>query len=154
MLKYPSKFKQRSNMKKNRKNREAFTLVELLVVIIIIALLSSLVAPKFFGKLDDAKVKTAKAQMNMLSTALDAFRLDTGRYPSTDEGLKILWVKDSDVKDWDGPYLPKKVKKDSWNNPYGYKNPGKDKNDYDLFSYGADGKEGGNEDSADISVWE
>ncbi len=145
-------------MRKNnfikRGYRKAFTLVELLVVIVIIALLSSLVAPKFFGKLDDAKVKTAYTQMQMLSTSLDAFRLDVGRYPTTEEGLKILWVKDSDLKNWNGAYLPKKVEEDSWGNPYGYKYPGSDGNDYDLFSYGADGKEGGNDDSADISVWE
>ncbi len=140
-------------MKKTR-NKKAFTLVELLVVIVIIALLSSLVAPKFFGKLDDAKVKTAYTQMQMLSTSLDAFRLDVGRYPTTAEGLKILWVKESDTKGWNGAYLPKKVDEDSWGNPYNYKMPGSDKNDYDLFSFGADGKEGGNDDSADISVWE
>jgi len=154
MLKSTFKFKRRRNMQKNKQNRKAFTLVELLVVIVIIALLSSLVAPKFFGKLDDAKVKTAKAQMNMLSTALDAFRLDTGRYPTSEEGLKILWVKESDTKNWDGPYLPKKVEKDSWGNPYMYKYPGSNKNDYDLFSYGADGKEGGSDNAADLSVWE
>jgi general secretion pathway protein G len=134
--------------------RSAFTLVELLVVIIIIALLSSLVAPKFFGKLDDAKVKTAKAQLEMLSTALDTFRLDLGRYPTTEEGLNILWVKESSVKGWNGPYLPKKVLADSWKNAYIYKYPGKNKNDYDLYSLGADGKVGGEDDKADISVWE
>jgi len=140
--------------KKRKGMRSAFTLVELLVVIVIIALLSSLVAPKFFGKLDNAKVKTAYAQMQMLSTALDAFRLDVGRYPTTSEGLKVLWVKESDIKDWNGPYLPKKVKQDSWKHPYIYKFPGSNKNDYDLFSYGSDGKEGGSKDAADISVWE
>jgi len=140
---------------KTRKNmRKAFTLVELLVVIVIIALLSSLVAPKLFSKLDNAKVKTAYTQMQMLSTALDTFRLDVGRYPTTQEGLEILWLKESDVKDWNGPYLPKKIKGDPWDNPYNYKYPGSDKNDYDLFSYGADLKEGGSDDSADISVWE
>lgn len=140
-------------MKKNNR-RSAFTLVELLVVIVIIALLSSLVAPKFFGKLDDAKVKTAYTQMQMLSTSLDSFRLDAGRYPTSEEGLKILWAKDSDLKGWNGPYLPKKVEEDPWGNPYNYKMPGSDKNDYDLFSYGADGKEGGSDDATDISVWE
>lgn len=139
---------------KRRNSRSAFTLVELLVVIVIIALLSSLVAPKFFGKLDDAKVKTAYAQMQMLSTALDAFRLDVGRYPTTAEGLEILWVKESDLKNWNGAYLPKKVEEDSWGNPYNYKYPGSDNNEYDLFSYGEDGKEGGSDNAADISVWE
>ena len=136
------------------KLRNAFTLVELLVVIVIIALLSSLVAPKLFGKLDNAKVKTAYAQMQMLSTALDSFKLDTGHYPTTQEGLKSLWVKESDIKDWNGPYLPKKVNKDSWGHPYIYKFPGSNKNDYDLLSYGEDGKEGGSGNAADISVWQ
>ncbi len=141
-------------MRKKQKMRSAFTLVELLVVIVIIALLSSLVAPKIFGKLDDAKVKTAYAQMQMLSSALDTFKLDVGRYPTTQEGLKVLWVKDSDIKGWNGPYLPKKVDKDSWGDPYIYKFPGSDKNDYDLLTYGADGKEGGSGNNADMSVWQ
>ncbi|MCF6172869.1 MAG: type II secretion system major pseudopilin GspG [Campylobacteraceae bacterium] len=134
--------------------RSGFTLVELLVVIVIIALLSSLVAPKLFKKLDSAKVKTAVAQMQMLSQGLDSFRLDVGKYPTTQEGLGILWVKSSDVKNWDGPYLPKPVKVDTWGNPYHYKQPGKDGNPYDLYSLGSDGKEGGSGDAKDISVWE
>ncbi|MBN2895206.1 MAG: type II secretion system major pseudopilin GspG [Campylobacterales bacterium] len=135
-------------------HRHAFTLIELLVVIVIIALLSSLVAPKFFGKLDNAKVKTTKAQLEMIATALDAFRLDVGRYPSTDEGLAILWAKNSDVKGWSGPYLPKKVPADAWEHPYMYKFPGNNGEDYELLSYGADGAEGGEDDRADLSVWE
>jgi len=140
--------------KKKSMKRSAFTLVELLVVIVIIALLSSLVAPKFFGKLDSAKVKTAYTQMQMLSQALDSFRLDVGRYPTTQEGLEILWTKNSSLKNWDGPYLPKPVKEDPWGGPYHYKQPGGDGNEYDLFSYGSDGKEGGGKDAKDISVWE
>jgi general secretion pathway protein G len=139
---------------KLQKRRNAFTLVELLVVIVIIALLSSLVAPKLFGKLDSAKVKTAYTQMQMLSQALDSFRLDTGHYPTTEQGLPILWAKSSEVKNWDGPYLPKPVKADPWGNPYHYKQPGKDGNPYDLYSLGSDGKEGGTGDAKDISVWE
>ena len=139
---------------KETKLKKAFTLVELLVVIVIIALLSSLVAPKLFGKLDSAKVKTAQAQIQMLSQGLDSFRLDTGRYPTTNEGLKILWVKKSTLKNWDGPYLPKAVKEDPWANAYIYKQPGKDNNPYDLYSLGSDGKVGGDKDAKDISVWE
>jgi len=137
-----------------QKSKRAFTLVELLVVIVIIALLSSLVAPKFFGKLDSAKVKTTKAQMQMISQALDSFRLDVGRYPTTQEGLKVLWAKSSNIKKWDGPYLPKPVKEDAWGNPYYYKQPGKESNPYDLYSLGSDGQEGGSGDAKDISVWE
>ncbi|SHO80627.1 General secretion pathway protein G [hydrothermal vent metagenome] len=134
--------------------KSGFTLIELLVVIVIIALLSSIVAPKFFGKLDNAKVKTTEAQIEMLSTTLDAFRLDVGRYPTTEEGLKVLWAKSSDIKGWNGAYLPKKIKGDAWGKEFIYKVPGKDGNPYDLYSLGADGEVGGEKDKADISVWE
>lgn len=134
--------------------RSAFTLIELLVVIVIIALLSSLVAPKFFNKVDSAKVKTTQAQIELLSTALDSFKLDTGRYPTTEEGLEILWLKQSTLKGWNGPYMPKPVKADSWGNPYHYEAPGAESNPYDLISYGADGEEGGEDDNADLSIWD
>ena len=140
---------------KKRNNRSAFTLIELLVVIVIIGLLASLVAPKLFGKLDDAKLKTAKAQVEMLSTSLDAFRLDIGRYPSTTEGLAILWAKkNSAIRGFNGPYLPKPVKEDPWGNPYQFLGDSKDGNPYELFSFGADGKIGGSDGDKDISVWE
>lgn len=142
---------------KNTKNgfiKKGFTLVELLVVIMIIALLASMVAPNLFGKLDDAQRKTTHSQLANLSTALDSFRLDFGRYPTTEEGLAILSVKHSTLKKWNGPYLVKKLKADAWDNAYVYKNPGKDGNEYTLLSYGADGKEGGSGKYADISVWE
>ncbi len=137
---------------KNKKS--AFTLIELLVVIVIIALLSSLVGPKLFGKLDNAKIETTKTQMEMLSTTLDSFRLDVGRYPSTEEGLKVLWAKSSEIKGWNGAYLPKKIKGDAWKNQFIYKNPGADGNPYDLLSYGSDGVVGGEKNKADISIWE
>ena len=144
-------------MKRNKKNRlrNAFTLIELLVVIVIIGLLASLVAPKLFGKLDDAKQKTAKAQVEMLSTALDAFRLDVGRYPTTAEGLKVLWAKkDSSIKGFSGPYLPKAVKEDPWGQEYQYREDSKNGNPYELFSFAADGLPGGSGENKDISVWE
>ncbi len=134
-------------------NNKGFTLIELLVVMIIIGLLASLVAPKLFNKLESSKRKTAKAQIQMIETALDAFRLDVGRYPTTQEGLKVLWENPGNIKKWDGPYLPKPVKEDPWGNPYVYKSPG-EHGPYDLYSLGADGKPGGTGDNADITSWQ
>jgi len=136
-----------------RNKKLGFTLVELLVVIIIIGLLASIVAPKFFGKLDNAKVKTAKAQIELISTALDTFHLDVGRYPTTEEGLEVLW-KDNGVKNWNGKYLPKPLKNDPWGNKYFYKLPGSNGEEYDLLSFGADGELGGDGQNEDISCWE
>jgi len=134
--------------------KKGFTLIELLVVIVIIGLLASLVAPKLFGKLEDAKVKTAKAQLSMISTALDAFKLDVGRYPTTQEGLTVLWKKADNIENWNGKYLPKPIRKDPWGHPYYYKNPGENGEPYDLKSLGADGQLGGTGQNKDISVWE
>lgn len=132
---------------------DGFSLIELLVVIIILGLLSALVAPKFFGKVDKAKTKTAKAQIELLGAALDSLRLDNGRYPTTEEGLDALREKPGELKDWDGPYLPKPVPLDPWDRPYIYKAPG-DHGDYDLYSYGRDGVEGGEKSDQDIVSWE
>lgn len=130
-----------------------FSLIELLVVIIILGLISALVAPKFFGKVGKAKTKTAKAQIELLGSALDSFRLDNDRYPSTEEGLSALREKPAELKDWDGPYLPKKVPPDPWDRPYLFKCPG-EHGDYDLFSYGRDGVEGGEKSDQDVVSWE
>ncbi|NPA54619.1 MAG: type II secretion system major pseudopilin GspG [Aquificae bacterium] len=138
----------------NKKRERGFTLIELLVVMVIIALLASLVAPKLFSKLGSSKQKAAKAQIQMIETALDAFRLDVGRYPTTAEGLKVLWEDPGNIKGWDGPYLPKPVKADPWGNPYVYKSPGDNGKPFELKSLGADGKEGGTGENADISVWD
>ncbi len=139
-------------MKISRK-RSAFTLIEILVVIVIIGLLASLVAPKLFSKLSSSKQKVAKAQIQMIETALDAFRLDVGRYPTTEEGLKVLWENPGNIPKWDGPYLPKPVKSDPWGHPYIYKCPG-EHGPYDLYSLGADGKPGGEGENKDIVSWE
>lgn len=141
-------------MRKKNQFKRAFTLVELLIVIVIIALLSSLIAPKLFNKLDSAKVKTASTQMKMISQALDSFRIDMGRYPTTQEGLKILWEKNVPLKNWDGPYLPRAVKDDPWGYQYHYKSPGKNSEPYDLYDLGSDGKRGGSGDAKDLSVWD
>ena len=125
---------------------KGFTLIELLIVMVILGLLASLVAPEMFSKVDSSQRKTAVAQMQMLQTALSAHRLDTGTYPEDLNGLRK-----SDNKRWDGPYLPKEVPLDPWGNAYVYRFPGTGESlPYDLFSYGADGREGGEELNADI----
>lgn len=134
--------------------QEGFTLIEIMVVIIIVGLLSALVAPKFFGKIDQAKIKTTKTQIELLGSALDSFRLDNGRYPTTEEGLNALREKPDGLKNWDGPYLPKPVPNDAWDNEFHYTSPG-EHGKYDLSSYGADGAEGGEEKmDMDIVSWE
>jgi len=139
--------------KRFRDSERGFTLMELLIVMVILGLLAALVGPKLFGKVGKAKVKTAKAQIALLETALDEFRLDVGRYPTTEEGLKAL-IESPGAKGWDGPYLKKrKVPEDPWGNPYHYKCPG-DHGEYDLYSLGRDGKPGGTGEDADITSWE
>ncbi len=137
---------------KKRARKKGFTLVEILVVIIIIGLLAALVGPRLFGKVGVAKQKAAKAQIELFGTALDAFRLDVGRYPTTEEGLKALREKPSGVEKWDGPYLPKEIPLDPWGRSYVYRSPG-EHGDYDLISYGRDGVEGGQGEDEDIVSW-
>lgn len=133
--------------------RRGFTLIELLIVMVIIGLLASLVAPKMFKKIGGAKQKTAKAQIALLGTALDSYRLDNDSYPTTEQGLEALRQKPESVESWDGPYLPKAIPHDPWGNAYVYKCPG-EHGDYDLSSYGADGQSGGDDDNKDINSWE
>ncbi len=132
---------------------KGFTLIELLIVIVILGMLAALVAPRLMGKLGKSKRQIAKTQIEMLSTALDAFKLDVGRYPTTEEGLKAL-IENPGIEGWDGPYLKKKkIPKDPWGRDYIYRCPG-EHGDYDLFSYGADGRPGGEGENADIVSWE
>jgi general secretion pathway protein G len=140
-------------MKEIRRNRQkGFTLFEILVVVIIIGLLAALVGPRLFGKVSTAKQKTTKAQIELFGTALDTYRLDVGRYPTTEEGLKALREKPSGAEGWQGPYLPKEIPVDPWNRAYVYKSPG-EHGDYDLISYGLDGAEGGEGENLDIVNW-
>ncbi len=129
-----------------------FTLVELLIVMIILGLLAALVGPRMFGKVGKSKQKAAKAQISLFETALDTYRLDVGKYPTTDQGLKALRVKPEGLNNWDGPYLPKDVPLDPWGHPYDYRCPG-EHGDYDIISYGADWKPGGEGEDADIVNW-
>ena len=135
------------------RNNKGFTLIELLVVMIIIGLLAALVGPRFIRQEEKAKVKAAKAQIELLSTALDTFRLDVGRYPTSQEGLDALRSQPGGVERWDGPYLKKDVPVDPWGKPYVYKSPG-DHGPFDILSYGADGAAGGDGDNRDITSWE
>ena len=135
-----------------RQRDRGFTLMELLVVIIIIGILAAIVGPKFFGRVDEAKQKAAKAQIELFGTALDALRLDTGRYPTTEEGLKALREKPAGLDNWKGPYLPKEIPLDPWGSAYIYKSPG-DHGEFDIISYGKDKAEGGEGDNQDIVNW-
>ena len=128
-----------------------FTLLELLVVVVIIGLLVSFVAPRYFGQVGKSEVNTAKAQIDALGKALDTYRLDTGRYPSAELGLKALVHRPPSEPKWNGPYLRKEVPPDPWGKPYLYRMPGEKGIDYDLVSYGKDGQPGGSGEAEDIT---
>ncbi len=137
-----------------RKKSNGFTLIELLIVMVIIGLLAAFVVPKFIGRVGESKQITTKAQIELLSTALEIYKLDTGKYPAQEEGLKALINKPGEVNNWKGPYLKKNViPKDPWGAEYVYKHPG-EHGDYDILSYGADGNEGGADEDADVVSWE
>lgn len=128
-----------------------FTLLELLVVMAIIGLLAAYVGPKYFAQLGKSEQTTAKAQIESFSKALGLFRLHTGRFPTTAEGLNSLMVKPANVRGWNGPYLEKEIPLDPWSNKYTYKFPGSDGKDFDIISYGSDGQPGGTDTAADIT---
>ena len=128
-----------------------FTLLELLVVIVIIGLLAGYVAPRYFSQVGKSEVQVAKAQIEAIEKALDQFRLDTRHYPSPEQGLDALVAKPSNEPNWSGPYLKKAVPADPWGRAYLYRIPG-EKTEYQVFSYGRDGKAGGTGEDADIGV--
>lgn len=132
--------------------QRGFTLLELLVVMVIIGLLAGYVGPKYFSQIGKSEVKAARAQIDALGKALEQYRLDTGKYPSGEEGLAALVTRPASEAKWDGPYLAKKVPLDPWGNPYVYKYPG-EHGDYDLVSNGKDGQPGGEGEAADITNW-
>ena len=129
-----------------------FTLLELLVVIVIIGLLAAYVGPKYFAQLGKSEVTVAKAQIEAFEKSLDTYRLDVGRYPTTEEGLGALLVAPPAAGTrWNGPYLKKAVPLDPWGHAYQYRAPGS-KGEYDIISMGKDGQPGGSGDNADISA--
>ena len=139
-------------------NRRGFTLIEIMVVIVILALLAALVGPKIMGRTDDAKIQTTKTQIRNLESALKLYKLDNGVYPTTEQGLSTLVIMPTVgviPKSYkDGGYLESKnVPKDGWGNDYLYVSPG-EHGDYDLYSYGADGVKGGEGKNADINSWD
>src|SRR5271169_1053121 len=129
-------------------NEKGFTLVELLVVLVILGLLAALVGPQLFPKLGKGKQGAAKAQIELFDQALDQFRLDVGRYPTTQEGLNAL-VTNPGVEKWEGPYLKKGLPNDPWGRPYHYASPGSH-GEFDIVSYGRDGNPGGDGEDKDI----
>lgn len=138
---------------KTRRKRGGFTLLELMVVLLILALMGTIAAPQVTKYLRKAKSQTAKIQVDALSAAVDSFHLDVGRFPTGDEGLKVLVDRPSETAKWDGPYLKKRDSLiDPWGHPYLYRFPGQH-GEYDIYSLGSDNREGGEGDAADVGNW-
>jgi general secretion pathway protein G len=129
------------------------TLIEILVVMVILAMFATLVGQRLFRNVERARQTTTKTQITEFETVLDLFRLDVGRYPTSEEGLQALRVQPAGVENWDGPYLRKEVPMDQWGRPYVYRYPGQH-GDFDIVSYGADGQEGGEGEATDIVNWQ
>jgi general secretion pathway protein G len=139
----------------NRKKSTAFTLIEIMVVVIILGILAATIIPQFVGTTHDAKVSAAKSSISQLESGLERFNVHMDRYPSTEEGLNsLLHAPPGDESKWRGPYI-KILRPDPWGNPYQYKNPGThNASSYDLWSRGADGADGGEGENADIGNWQ
>ena len=143
-------------MKRNRRRsgQAGVTLIEMLVVVSIIGLFAALVIPGLFKKADEAKVQATRAQMENFMTSLGMYKLDTGTFPTTEQGLQALRVKPADVNQWNGPYMPKDIPKDAWAHEFLYRFPGEHQPDEpEITSLGADGQPGGEGINADILSW-
>lgn len=138
-----------SNLRKFKST--GFTLLELLVVVVIIGILVAYVAPRYFQQIGKSERTAALGQIDALRKAVDTYWLDTGHFPTNEQGLEALTVKPDSESKWNGPYLQKRVPLDPWGNPYVYRMPGV-QGDYDLISYGKDGKPGGEGEDADVGL--
>ena len=143
----------RESNRRHRRNA-GFTFIEMIVVVSIIGLLLALVGPRFIRGQEKAETRAAAAQLANFGTALDTFRLDVGRYPSTQEGLAALNQRPSSTERWDGPYLKTNIPPDPWGRPYFYRSPGENGRPYDIYSLGADAAPGGDGPNRDILSWE
>ncbi len=142
----------------SRSGRDGLTLIEIVVVIIVLGLLAGLVGPQIIGRVSEAKSSTAQTQIELFSIALDNYRLDNGRYPTTEQGLQALRqkpVSEPAPYNWRGPYLQKEIPTDPWGRPYVYRSPGEvNATTYDLFTLGRDGQLGGEGEDADATSWQ
>jgi general secretion pathway protein G len=146
----------RPRSRASARTQAGFTLIEIMVVVVILAILASIVAPQIINRIDDAQIAKAKQDIRMYETALDLFRVDNFRYPSTEQGLEALVRQPADptIRNWkQGGYVKGGVKKDPWGNDYQYIYPGTRGGEYDLFTLGADGQPGGEGVNADIGNW-
>lgn len=142
-----------SRIRQRNRARRGITLIEMLVVLTIIALFAALVAPRLLSKSDTARVTAARAQIQSFMTALGAYKLDTGTYPTTEMGLEALRRRPQNVPQWSGPYLPQDIPADPWGRPYIYRYPGEQGDEPEIVSLGADGQPGGEGINADIVSW-
>ncbi len=140
-------------MKKRQLRRRNFTLIEVVIVVVILVMLASIAVPMYFRHITSARVGTAKTQIKMLEQALMDYKLDTGKYPETADGLRALMENVAQDEKWKGPYIKPNVPKDPWGNDYIYACPG-EHGEFDLSSYGADGQPGGEGENGDINNWE
>lgn len=146
-------------MKRHRRHcgEDGFTLVEILIVLVILAVLAAIIVPSFAGRTEQARRSKAVADIQNISVALEMYEADNGAYPTTDMGLQALVERpdESAAPNWNGPYLKKSAFNDPWGRPYQYLSPGQHNPDaYDLYSFGKDGREGGEGNDADITNWE
>jgi general secretion pathway protein G len=136
-----------------RARQRGVTLIEMLVVVTIIALFAGIVGTRFWNKAGQAKRVAAKMQINNFMGALGQYKLDTGLFPSTEQGLKALREKPETAASWQGPYMPQDIPNDPWGRPYQYRFPGEHGDEPDIISLGADGQPGGEGEAADIVSW-